>query len=269
MRSLRLEEMESYIRNYKTVTLDQLCNVFGVSKNTVRRDIEEITAGGEIKKIYGGVTVESRKELIPFSERNIANLEAKKAIAQKAAQLVEDGDIIFLDSGTTTCPMVEYLKDKNKITLLTHNLQAVIAAIPYDNINVICLPGTLNRKTLSFTGADGVALINMYNINKAFMSATGVSLAGGATNSSAAEFNIKQAVVGRSQQINLLADHSKWDIVSLMTYAPLEQIDNIITDVPPPRDIAAVLEEHAHQYLLAGSATVPTPVGQQSGLTKK
>lgn len=253
MRSLRLEEIEAYIRANKTVTLDQLCETFNVSKNTIRRDIDELTAGGEIKKIYGGVTIEQKKELVPFSERNIAFLEEKKAIAKKAAELVEDGDTIFLDSGTTTCQLVEHLAGKTGITLLTHNLQAIIAAIPYPEINVICLSGALNRETLSFTGAGAVQTLNLYNISKAFMATTGVSVAGGATNSSSAEFNIKQAVIRRSRQVNLLADHSKWGVISLMTYAPLEKIDNLISDLTPPKDIIASLEADGHRCLLAGA----------------
>lgn len=250
MRSLRLEEMESYIRAHKTVTLDQLCEDFGVSKNTVRRDVDTLTENGEIKKIYGGVTVETKKELVPFAQRHISNLEEKKAIAARAAALVEDGDILFLDSGTTTCHMVEHLKDLKNITMLTHNLQAILAAIPYENIKVISLPGTLNRKTLSFTGAEAIRLLNMYNINKAFMSSTGLSVAGGATNSSTEEFQIKQAVVQRSRQINLLADHSKWGVVSLMTYAAIEKIDNLITDQVPPKDIADAIAAAGHACLL-------------------
>jgi DeoR family myo-inositol catabolism operon transcriptional repressor len=122
MRSKRISDIQDYIYENKTVTLDQLCRVFDVSKNTIRRDLKEIISGGNFKKIYGGVTVKDSKDLPPFSERNISNLEAKKKIAAKAAELVEDSDVIFIDSGTTTIHMIDYIKDRKNLTIITSNL---------------------------------------------------------------------------------------------------------------------------------------------------
>lgn len=241
MRTQRIEEMESYIFDCKTVTLDHLCEEFNVSKNTIRRDIDRLVDKGCIKKIYGGVTINNAaspsQELISFDERNVSNLEIKDQIAKRAAELVNDGDVIFIDSGTTTNHLLNYITNRNNLTIITHSLEVILNTIAYDNINVISLSGTLNRKTLSFTGASTTDIINNYNITKAFLSTTGLSIENGATNSSPGESSIKRAAVSRSQQLYLLADHTKFNVVSLMTYCPLEKFNGLVTDQRPPEPL--------------------------------
>lgn len=185
MRSKRIDLIEKYIYKHKTISIDKLCEEFKMSKNTIRRDIDTLVDRGVIKKVYGGVTVNSsNKELLSFEERTIKNNFAKLSIAERASQFVEDGDSIFIDSGTTTFNMIEYLKDKKNITVFTNNLNVIVQAIPYENIEIICLSGKLTRKTSSFTGLTAPDILSAYNLNKCFMACTGISLENGVTNTS-------------------------------------------------------------------------------------
>ena len=233
MKTHRIKNVEEYILKNESVSLDKLCDVFKVSKNTIRRDIKELLEKGKIKKIYGGVTI-NQKKLVPFEERNIKNHAEKKVTAEIAAAYINDGDIIFIDSGTTTMWLIDYLKNKN-ITILTNNLSAIVSALPYPNLNIISLGGTLKRKTNSFVGNSTSLVLKDYNISKAFMAATGISIARGATNSSVEEYELKKLIVEKSDEIFLLVDSSKFDSISLMTYSPLENLDYIITDKTPPK----------------------------------
>ena len=259
MRSKRIEKIRDYIYLNKTVTLDRICEQFDISKSTLRRDLEEILQSGDIKKIYGGVTVLpqtcalpiSQRQLISFKERNIANPEAKRKIASAAADLVKEGDIIFLDSGTTTLPVIDFITKKKRVTILTNNVEIILRAIPYENINIISLSGTLSRKTLSFTGATAEQVLQHYNISKAFMATTGFSVSNGVTNSSPVESEIKRTAVQRSQHVYLLADSSKFNAVSLVTYCDLNQIDLLITEKEPTSDIRDYLEQNGKQILIA------------------
>lgn len=245
MRSQRIAEIEQYIYSRKSVTLDELCEVFQVSKNTIRRDIEVIIQNPDIVKTYGGVTINSqtKKLLVSFNERNIKNAEAKRLIAAKAASLVNNGDSIFIDSGTTTLCMLDYLRDKT-ITLLTNNLEVVTQAIPYENITLVSLPGTLNRKALSFTGNSAAKFLSSYNIKKAFLAATGITLENGATNSSPEETCIKEMAVKKSQETYLLADSGKFGVVSLLTYSDVDSFSGIITEKLPDESFCAYAEAH-------------------------
>ncbi|HML37119.1 MAG TPA: DeoR/GlpR family DNA-binding transcription regulator [Bacillota bacterium] len=251
MRSKRISDIEDYIYENKTVTLDQLCRVFDVSKNTIRRDLKEIISGGNFKKIYGGVTVKDNKDMLPFSERNIANLDVKKKIAAKASELVEDSDVIFIDSGTTTIHMIDYIKERKNLTVITNNLEVMIRVIPYENIKLISLSGELDRNTLSFTGDTASSVLKSYNISKSFMASAGVSIDGGVTNSSTKEYDIKSTAVKRSNRVYLLTSADKFNTVAIMTYCTMDKLTGIITDGEPPEDIAEYMAEHEIELFYA------------------
>lgn len=251
MRSQRIEEIKKYIYENKTVTLDEICKNFQVSKSTLRRDLDTILQSGDIKKIYGGVTALPKRGLVSFEERNISHLEVKRRIAATAAKLIQENDIIFIDSGTTTLPIIDFIKDMRNITVLTNNVEIIMHAIPYENINIISLSGTLNRKTLSFTGTSAVQVLQNYNISKAFMATTGFSIANGVTNSSALESDIKRAVVQRSQNVNLLADSSKCNVISLITYCGLDKINTLVTDKKPTKEICNFMHNNGSEILIA------------------
>ena len=249
MKTHRIKNVEDYILKNESVSLDKLCDVFKVSKNTIRRDIKELLEKGKIKKIYGGVTI-NQKKLVPFEERNIKNHAEKKVTAEIAAAYINDGDIIFIDSGTTTMWLIDYLKNKN-ITILTNNLSAIVSALPYPNLNIISLGGTLKRKTNSFVGNSTSLVLKDYNISKAFMAATGISIARGATNSSVEEYELKKLIVEKSDEIFLLVDSSKFDSISLMTYSPLENLDYIITNKTPPKKYTDFFKKNKINLLIA------------------
>lgn len=251
MRSQRLDKIKNHLYEHKTVTLDELCEVFQVSKNTIRRDINELVASGEVKKIYGGVTIEGISPTVSFAERNISNLPLKQKIAKKAATLVSDNEIIFIDSGTTTIHMIEHIKDIENLTILTNSVGVIINCIPYPNINVISLSGNLNRKTLSFTGSSASEVLSQYNISKSFLAATGISTISGATNSSPTETDIKRTAIQKSQQSYLLVDHNKFDVVSLMTFSNYDDLDGIITDKLPSATLADTITSKGCKIILA------------------
>lgn len=231
IKTKRIKQVQDYIMANQTVSLDELCAVFRVSKNTIRRDVRMLLESEEIRKVYGGVAVNDASPLVSFGEREARNEQAKRAIARAAAAFVDDGDVVFVDSGTTTLQMVEYLKHRS-VTVVTNNLDIIVRARPYKNLNVIAIGGMLDRDTNSFVSA-GLQLLTAYNMNKAFMASTGVSLANGVTNASPLESEIKAAAVDKSSQVFLLADHQKFDKHGLMTYCSLDRIDCLITDQAP------------------------------------
>lgn len=245
MRAERIDSIIEFIYKNKNVTLDQICDNFNISKSTIRRDLSEILKDTNLKKTYGGITLKNKwgnkKYLTSFSERNIENADKKLAISKKAANIVEDNDIIFIDSGTTTFYMVDYLENVNNLTILTNNLEVIFRAVKYKNINLISLSGALSRETLSFVGATSIPTIKNFNISKAFMATTGFSITNGVTNSSPLESDIKRTVISKSSKIILLADSSKFNSVSLMTYCNLEDIDILVTDKMPDKNISNYL----------------------------
>jgi len=236
MRKERIDLIEKYILEQKNVTIDTLCDVFQVSKNTIRRDINQLVKRGAIQKVYGGVTIvenTSRLETItPFSLRNSVLADEKDAICRHAASFVEDKDIIYIDTGTSAQNLIDYIADKHCI-IITNSLQISLKAVAYPNLTVISLAGTLKRDTLSFVGSEIEYYLKTYNINKAFMCCTGITVENGLTNATAEEYLIKKTVIENSKQHFLLADHTKFGKFTLMTFCSVSDIQHIITDKMP------------------------------------
>ena len=234
MKSRRLTEMEDYILSHGSATMEELRDTFRISMNTVRRDITELSKSGHVQKVYGGVkTISQVPILVPYSVRNSSPSSAKQAICMAAGSMVRDGDIIFIDSGTTTVHILDAIKNKN-ITIITNNIEIMVRALEYENLRLIVMPGEIHRKTHSITGEDSAAFLSHMNTSIAFMAATGASLKG-VTNSSPLEYSIKKAAVAHTQKAVLLVTGSKFGVTSLLTYATLDQFHTIYTDdtIPP------------------------------------
>ncbi len=238
MKEDRISQLEDYIIEKERASIEELCSVFNVSKNTMRRDINQLEAHGKIKKVYGGIILRDKKTTEPFESREIKNKAAKLKIAELASTLIEDGDIVYIDSGTTTMHMIPYLSELRNVTIITNNLHVILNSLPYQNLNVISTGGTLFRRTNSFVEAGAVSSLKKYNISKAFLATTGVSIAKGITNSSSLEYDIKRYIVEHCDKKILLADNTKLGKVSLITYYDLKDIQVFISDQRPEQEYA-------------------------------
>lgn len=234
MKADRVLDMERYICQNGSASMEELRRQFDVSMNTVRRDVAMLLRRGTVEKYYGGVRAiaSDHPPLTPYEVRRGAGEKAKIAVGQAAAELVRDGDVIFIDSGTTTVHMVDFLAARRDVTIITHNLEVICRALPYENLGVIAMPGQLQRKTNSFTGGDAVRFLRRYNIRTAFMAATGVSTHG-ATNSFPLEYEIKREAIEHSGQSVLLVAREKFGVSGLMTFAPLSAFAAVVTDQEP------------------------------------
>lgn len=245
--------MEKYIREVQYASLDTLCDLFKVSKNTVRRDIAELEINGVIKKIYGGITLIPQNHVEPFGSREVVNQQEKEIIGKYASQLVENGDVIYIDSGTTTSHMLPYLATKENLTIITSNLHVIVSALDMPKINLISTGGDLYREAYAFTGLNVVHFLKQsnYNISKAFLASTGVSLSRGVTNMSPLEYEIKRYLIASSNTAILLVDHSKINKASFLTYGNLNDFNYFVTDTLPPQEYL--------DYFKANNVTLITP----------
>lgn len=238
MKIKRIYQVESYILEHKSVSIDNLCEEFHISVNTIRRDLDILTKKGTVSKVYGGaiaieLTTSTSGALTSFNERNIKNSEAKNRIVKVAVQFIKDGDTIFIDTGTSTSNIIDYIGHLNKVTIITNNIEVLYKAQAYPNIKLIGLPGILKHDTSSLVGSDCSKYLKAYNIDKAFMGCTAISLENGISNGSFEEYEIKKIAIEKSHEHYLLVDNTKFDKTSLMTFCQIHQIDYIITDVRP------------------------------------
>ena len=230
MKATRLNDIENLLEEQNTLSINHLCEIFNVSKNKIRRDIAELEKRGAIKKVYGGIMRNQTNIPEPFAAREIKNKTKKKQLAKLAANLVDDNDIIYIDSGTTTMHMIPYLAEKKNLTILTANVYVINEAFHYPQMNIIATGGTLYRPSNAFVGASVLQFLEGFNISKCFLAATGISIENGATNASPMEGDIKKYLTSNSKTKILLVDSTKIDQVSLVTFAKLKDMDYIISD---------------------------------------
>lgn len=234
MKISRLNAIEQYVIAKETVSIDELCEVFGVSKNTIRRDLNDLEARGHIAKVYGGVTsVASNGAILPAPVRSSMNSADKNHIGRLAAGEVKDGDTIFIDSGTTTLCMLRHLTGRKKLTIVTHSLAAMAEASKYSNLSLICPGGIYSPPTDSFVGLSTFEALSGMTINKAFMAATGISLESGMTNTTFLEAEIKRGVASRAASVSLMADNSKLDKEAVISFCQLRDLTAFITNRKP------------------------------------
>ncbi len=255
MKSFRIKQMEQYIMEHDLVSMEELRNVFGISMNTVRLDVTQLVNKGVIRKVYGGVCSNQKGNLIPFEERQSKNIQGKIAVGKAAALLVQDGDIIYIDSGTTTMYVIDYLGELKNVTVLTNNLNAINRAVLLPDVNVISLPGTLERKTNSFVSADTVRTLEKYNIKKAFMASSGITENGMVTNASPLEYEIKKAAIENSDNVYLLIDSSKFGKSAMLTYANISDMSKVIVDDHADEGLLSLCEKKNVEVVLAKNET--------------
>jgi len=249
----RIQDIEKYIVENESCTLEQLCSVFEVSPNTIRRDINQLIERGLVKKVYGGVITNNKADTLAgiYLPSQIPYSREKDMIGEKAASLVNDGDIILISSGTTSYYMVRHLKNKKNITIVTNNIFVIIEALSYNNINLIVLGGDIHKTTNSIIGLEAMTSLEKINTHKVFLGTNGLSINTGFTNSSNFEVEIKKAMVEASSKIIILADHTKFDVVSLYTFLDFEDVDVLITDRLPDAQYVDCFAQNDIQLIVA------------------
>jgi len=242
MKTRRIEEIKTLTYRLGSITLDELCEIFDVSKNTIRRDVNLLEEEGSIAKVYGGIKAKDT-ELLPFQQRSVKNNTAKMRIGKIASRFIEENDIIFIDSGTTTSHIMDSFPKDLHCTILTNNFDVIEQCTLLPNVSLYVLGTFYKHKTRSFINRDGLVDLGNYYITKAFMSSTGLSLKG-VTNADPLEHIIKSAVCERADEIILMVDSSKYGKPTLLTYSKLEDINKLITDTQPSEEYTKFFREH-------------------------
>ena len=236
MRLDRLNSIEQYILQEGTVTWESMAAHFGVSVNTIRRDIKELIARGTIRKVYGGVSSVNANAPVAIQERQVRNIEDKKKIGRLAAEFVQPGQTIFLDSGTTTPCLVPHLSGMENVTIVTHSLPVLNEASHYPSLQVISLGGFYNATTGSYGGISTLNYLSRIAADTVFIAATGVSLEHGLSHKAFFEAETKRKITECGKKIILMADHTKFGNSSAITFMDFDRLDGIVTDVRPAQE---------------------------------
>lgn len=212
------------------VKVTALAKELGISESTVRRDINELHEKGKLKRVFGGavsMTGGRTSGETNVAERSQINVAGKERIARYAASLIEDNDFVYIDAGTTTAKMVDYLENR-KATYVTNGLVHGKRLLER-GFRAYIIGGQLRPSTEASLGVMAVEAIKQYNFTKCFMGANGVDLRKGFSTPDINEAAMKSTAIKQSYQSYILADFTKFGLISPVSFAKLEEA-NIITD---------------------------------------
>ncbi|MEG0249539.1 MAG: DeoR/GlpR family DNA-binding transcription regulator [Peptostreptococcus sp.] len=212
-----------------TVKLKDLVSELDVSESTIRRDLDELEEKGLVKRVHGGAvgTQSNFTSDNTITERITQYSSEKKRIAKYCSDFIEDGDFIYLDSGTTTYELIPYLKDKNVI-VVTNGVYNVERLLEY-NVKTYILGGGIKEITKTVVGEQALKQIEDFRFNKAFIGANGVTFNAAITTPDISEAILKREAISRSEEAFVLVDSSKFGKVSFSKICDLEDV-SIVTD---------------------------------------
>lgn len=236
----RRKQIRSLLEENGRVSVEELTLRFQVSKVTIRGDLDWLEQDGLTKRTHGGaifVSSDVGHADPPFMDRQQAQPDEKQRIGKAAALMIQPGDIVFLDAGTTSLNIAKHLRQRVNITVVTIGLRVAMELEEAEGVTVVVPGGIMRRGSMSLLGDYALRTLETIHINKAFMGAKGLTLAKGLTDVNAFEVAMKQFVVRRADQVIGVADHSKWGRVSFATFADTDQITAIISDVKAPPEL--------------------------------
>lgn len=226
----RQERLREFVRARGVARVDEIIRELGVSPATARRDLDALEATGRIRRVHGGaMSVETRLDEPLFDAKTSLQAREKKRIAQAAANLIEPGETVYLDGGSTVLELARLLVDREDITVVTNSLRAAIE-LSGRGPQLVIVGGELRRRSQTVVGAFTRLLLEHVNISKAFMGTMGLSLEDGITTSDPSEAYTKELVTAQARQVILLADTSKLGKTTFAKAGRLDDIDLIITD---------------------------------------
>ena len=233
----RRATINQYIQSRGEIRFKELEERYpGVSSMTLRRDLEFLERQGRIIRIRGGAKSLAHLSMIKeaaYTQRQVENTDAKMIIAEKAIQLIHEGQSIYVDSGTTCMCLAQRMKDQH-LFVLTPAPNIALELVKNQNIKINLTGGQLNRDTLTLSGFNAVKYVKTLNIDLAFMAPSAFTVQNGFSCGDYFEAELKRLVIRKARQVVMLIDSSKLDRNMPHTFAKLQNLYALITDKPLP-----------------------------------
>ena len=228
----------------KRVVVSELSQLFGVSEETIRRDLDKLERDGIATKSYGGAVINEDFSIdLPFNIRKNQNISGKHRMAEIAASMVKSGDHIFLDASSTAGFIARALKEKESLTVLTNSVEILLELSDVTGWNIISTGGTMQEGFLAFFGPRTEEVIRSYYMDKAFCSCKALDFDLGIMESRDVIASAKKTILRSGKKRILAADHTKFSQKAFAVCGSFRDIDTIITDEKPSREWLAKFDE--------------------------
>ena len=253
MKHNRLQTITELLARRGYMSVVNLAKAINVSDMTIRRDLEILEREGSIRRIHGGAYIELSMLEVDYNIRETVELEKKKSIGNLAFSIIQPGESIYIDAGSTTSFLASSIDDTKRLTVVTHSIVVAQALINRINVETILIGGKLHAGTKSLIGPLAEESVGKFRYTKAFLGTSGVNLTEGLTISTLEEVSIKRSAALNSKQVVVLADSSKFNKEVFAFFLELDQIDILISDWDLSEKHKSLLEEKGIQVLTANS----------------
>ncbi|HEY8346487.1 MAG TPA: DeoR/GlpR family DNA-binding transcription regulator [Symbiobacteriaceae bacterium] len=243
---LTLLEQQQHLR------VSEIAALLGISEVTARKDLRELEAEGLLRRVHGGAVTPGYAALEPsLADKASQNLEEKRQIAQCAARLVQDGQVVALNAGTTTLEVARRLAARSNLTVVTNavNIGAELAGRP--GIRLILTGGIVRERSFAMVGPLAEQTLRELRTDLAIIGINGIDPHYGLTTPDVVEAATNRALIQSARQVVVVADHSKFGQVSLSRICPMDQVDVVITDSATPARYREALEQQGIRVILA------------------
>lgn len=253
----RRERIQEYLAVHQIARIADLCALLETSEATIRRDLEWLEADGLLERTHGGAIINQRLTAEPeYLQRVQKNPEEKREIGALAASLIEDGEIVFINSGTTTTQVLTHVRANADISVFTNNLNAALE-IGEAGFHHYLLGGEYQPVSKSSAGRFAIENLRQIYADKAIIGVDGISLKHGCTVPANAEAEVVRQMIERTKgKVIIVADHSKWGVVSNFQIASIDEIDILITDEGFDPSAIDELAAHSVETLIAAVSPV-------------
>lgn len=235
----RRTKIVEIVNEKKAVSVNELVELLDTSAATIRRDINALNRTKQLIKVFGGATANSSLDVNTkedaVKQKVTKNVVEKDTISHYAASLIQDNDFVYIDAGTTTLAMIDYINNHNAKYITNGVVHA--RKLMDKGLQTIMIGGRLKASTEAVVGPDCVEFIRKYHFTKAFMGTNGISVYAGFTTPDADEAMIKTEAIRHAYMSYVLADHTKFDQINSVTFAEISDCC-IITDKMPGKDFS-------------------------------
>ena len=237
----RQAEILKCVREQGFVSVENLVAHFGVTAQTIRRDINNLCDEGLLRRFHGGAGLPSSAENIAYDTRKVMHLDAKELIASMVARYIPDGATLFLNLGTTTEEVARRLTDHEGLRVITNNIHVAIALGRGIHSEVLISGGFIRSRDLGITGESTVDFVRQFRVDYGIIGVSSIEEDGTLRDFDYREVKVTEAIMEQSREVLLVADHSKFGRNALVRLGHLSDVDVLFTDQPPPSSMRDAL----------------------------
>lgn len=233
------------------VTNETLAQGFGVTVQTIRRDLVALADAGKVARFHGGAGLPSSVENIAYSTRKVLNLNEKRRIAMLVAQHIPSHSSLFINIGTTTEAVARQLLNHEDLRFITNNLNVALLLAANPNFNVVIAGGTVRTRDGGVVGQSANDMISQFRVDYAVVGISGIDEDGTLLDYDYDEVRAAQTIVRNARQVFLVADHSKFSRRPMVRAGSISQVSALFTDQPVSEQIQSLLDTHGVKLYVA------------------